>query len=337
VLTRGIVHSGQLLGVFTIYLDKKNEFTIFSRPIGIGTGKALLEILDNVAGIYGIHSLWSRVQNTNCRAITMFKKDGWQRISSGNAPGMVSFEKRISDSPTEIGRYARFDTQIHEHVKIIKEAYERNLIGKDPDSPEAVFARGEDKVRLRYSTLCEIDELNGKKVLDFGCGTALLLSYFKEKNIDCEYHGWDISEAMVEIATQRHPEADFKVVDVLRDDLTEYLGYFDIILASGVFNGMCGTESYIPHEIMTGTRAYQLHEKWIWNTLQQLWSLCNKGLAVNFLAEYVDWRDDGLYYCPLGKIIPLIAEHLSKYFTVRRDYELYEFTLYVFKYPKYGL
>jgi SAM-dependent methyltransferase len=210
------------------------------------------------------------------------------------------------------------NSDVRKHVSSIKEAYEKNLVDKDPNSPEAVYFRGEEKVHLRFKILSEIDVLDGKKILDFGCGNALLLSYLKSKKIHCEYHGWDISEKMIDIARQRHPDGNFRVVDVLHDNLSEYVDYFDLVLISGVFNGMWGAQSNIAHE------------RWIQKTLLSLWALSKVGISVNFLTKFVDWEDPELYYCSVDTAISFV-KGLSKRFVLRHDYGLWEFTLYIYK------
>jgi nuclear transport factor 2 (NTF2) superfamily protein len=124
---------------------------------------------------------------------------------------------------------------------------------------------------------------------------------------------------MIGVARKRHPEVTFSVVDVLKDDLTHFSGFFDYVLVSGV--------SYIKTK---NTRS-ELHKKWIETILTRLWTLCTKGIAVNFLTEYVQWRDKELYYCSVDDIVEFCTKKLSRSFAVRHDYELWEFTIYVYK------
>ena len=214
--------------------------------------------------------------------------------------------------------------EIEQHTNRIKNEYEKHLLKHDFNSPEAVHWVGKDKTWLRFKLLAEIDDLKDKKVLDFGCGNALMLDFFEENDIACEYHGWDISDKMIDVAKKRHPEANFKVIDILKDNLLEYEDFFDYILLSGVF--------YIKVD-----GDDEVHRKWVEAVLIKLWSLCKKGLAANFMKEYVDWKDDSLYYCPIDVIIPFCVKNLSRWFTMRYDYQLWEFTLYVYKEPRVSL
>jgi SAM-dependent methyltransferase len=210
---------------------------------------------------------------------------------------------------------------IDKYSEEIKKAYEEHLEKHDPNSPEAVHWIGKNKTWLRFKILVKIDDLNGKKVLDFGCGNALLLDFLNENDVKCNYYGWDISEKMIKVAKNRHPYANFKVVDVLKDNLKPYKGFFDYILISGVFNLKTAPDK-------------EFHKKWIEAILLRLWSLCKKGIAVNFMTEYVDYEDKELYYCPISEIAFFCVKHLSRWFEIIHDYQLWEFTMYIYKEPK---
>lgn len=210
---------------------------------------------------------------------------------------------------------------IDQHTDRIKARYEGCLEQHTADSPEAVHWTDEERMRLRYDILKDIGELEGKTILDFGCGTGLFLDYLNVQNISCEYHGWDISEKMIESAKERHPDATFECKDVLKEDVSEYTGEFDYIFISGVFH------------IKTDSNAAS-HQEWMYSILEEIWPLCTQGLSVNFMTEHIDWMDDDLYYCEIGELIDFCVENLDRWVTVRRDYELWEHTLYVYKNPQ---
>jgi len=191
----------------------------------------------------------------------------------------------------------------------------------DFNSPEAAHWKGKGKTWLRFQILTEIDDLNNKIILDFGCGNGLLLDFLRERNMNCEYYGWDISKRMIEVAKKRHPEAKFKVCNIIREELSAYDKFFDYVLVSGLFYIKVDAEP-------------EVHEAWIKNILLKLWPLCREGVAVNFLTEYVDWKEKNLYYCPIGDIMPFCVKNLSRWLVIRHDYPLYEFTIYAYKNPR---
>jgi 2-polyprenyl-3-methyl-5-hydroxy-6-metoxy-1,4-benzoquinol methylase len=210
--------------------------------------------------------------------------------------------------------------KIDEHTEEVKSEYENHMETQNVDTPEAAHWVGKDKTRLRFDVLTQVDNLDGKKILDFGCGNALLLDFLKEEGVDCDYHGWDISEEMVKVARERHPDAKFLSINILEEDISEYEQKFDYVLVSGVFHIKTDT----PREV---------HRKWTQKIMTELWKLCKGGMAVNFFTEHVDWREEKYYYCDIDDLIAFCMDELSRWFSLRRDYELYEHTMYVYNEP----
>lgn len=78
-----------------------------------------------------------------------------------------------------------------------------------------------------------IRELNPKSILDVGCGTGIVLSYFKDKGI--ELYGLDISEKMIEEARRNLGEGvQLKVGD--SESMPWEDNSFDIILCNASFH-----------------------------------------------------------------------------------------------------
>ena len=139
--------------------------------------------------------------------------------------------------------------ELNTHIQNIKKEYETHLLNYDINSPEVVHYKNMRRANLRFEILTEAADLNNKRILDFGCGNALLMDFMEQNNINCDYYGWDISEKMIEIANIRHPNVNFKVIDILNDDLSDYLYYFDFIIISGVFNGKWNSNERISIKI----------------------------------------------------------------------------------------
>lgn len=74
----------------------------------------------------------------------------------------------------------------------------------------------------------------GKKILDIGCGTAILINYIDE---DAEYHGCDMQASYIEFCNNNYADRGHfyceKVGDKIRE---EWFSYFDVINAHGLLH-----------------------------------------------------------------------------------------------------
>lgn len=74
---------------------------------------------------------------------------------------------------------------------------------------------------------------NGDKILDYGCGNGRLLEILKDKKI--EYTGADVSQKLIEIAQNKHPEHKFIKLDS-QSILPFPDEYFNKIISIAVFH-----------------------------------------------------------------------------------------------------
>lgn len=66
----------------------------------------------------------------------------------------------------------------------------------------------------RYSRALKLVNIqNGTKILDVGCKHAFLCDFLAENGINCDYHGLDISEKVIE--SLKHKKGSFQVCDVM--------------------------------------------------------------------------------------------------------------------------
>ena len=87
-----------------------------------------------------------------------------------------------------------------------------------------------------FDLLCDRDDLNGRKILDAGCGTGQRVLGFAKRYPKAQFQGIDMTTASLEVAkqlAQRHnlQNIKFKKADILN----LYLGEkFDFIVSTGV-------------------------------------------------------------------------------------------------------
>lgn len=77
-------------------------------------------------------------------------------------------------------------------------------------------------------------ELQGIKILDFGCGTGLVGEEIRKTNLICSVHGIDVSLNMINKALEKNCYNRIFNLDLNVDDLPSNIKY-DYIVSSGVF------------------------------------------------------------------------------------------------------
>jgi SAM-dependent methyltransferase len=167
--------------------------------------------------------------------------------------------------------------------------------------------------------LCKVGDLQGARILDFGCGTGVLLEHLRALGFSGEYIGYDLAPEVVQVARNKFPGVCFEVRDILADGVLES---FDYILISGVFNN-------------------RIVDNWAMFTgvLKCLFPHARRALAFNALSTYVDYFDPMLYYFSPESVFRFCKEQLSPLVTLHHDYEVrlgvvpYEFTVYIYSSP----
>ena len=203
--------------------------------------------------------------------------------------------------------------KIAEHYKNCFVEHGDNHLGVD-------WPNYEDTLK-RYKTMLELSNPNelGFSLLDFGCGTAALYEYAlsnpKQFGNRVVYSGLDINSEFVEISKEKFPYQTFYHKDILVDS---DIPNFDYIVCNGTF---------------TEKRELSYDEMWEFftTTITKLWEKCDKGIAFNLMSKHVDWERDDLFHVSLDELGWFLKNNLSRNFTIRNDYGLYEYTTYVYK------
>lgn len=117
---------------------------------------------------------------------------------------------------------------------VIRVYYGSKLKKAGPESAKLGW-ESEEAQNLRFEVLAKNIDLNGKSLLDVGCGLGSLYSYLRGKNINVKYSGVDILEEMVLCSRTKFPEAKFFCEDIFESKFSES-NKFDVIYSSGIFN-----------------------------------------------------------------------------------------------------
>jgi len=170
--------------------------------------------------------------------------------------------------------------------------------------------RDREQQNMRFVILSEIGDLTNHSVLDVGCGFGDLYGFLEQKGLHVQYTGYDISSKLIKIAQKRHPEATFEVKDILEESS---VNEFDYVVSSGVLN----------HRLSD-------NEGFLGTMITKCFDLCNIGVAINMMSNYVDYKDECLYYYSPEKVFTF-CKTLTKRVIMRHDYMPYEFTVYLYK------
>src|SRR4051794_24415310 len=110
--------------------------------------------------------------------------------------------------------------------------YYNGLVDAYGHEPRAVDASSQASLEVRYTALCAVADLTGKRVLEVGCGFGDLGAFIRERFEGVSYRGVDLSPRMVEEGRRAHPGLELAVANVLDLPAAET---FDVVLAQGIF------------------------------------------------------------------------------------------------------
>lgn len=206
-------------------------------------------------------------------------------------------------------------------MKSVRESQEeiyRELYNTFRGAPMAVSSESINHKKLRFEKICEIfNEDIEASVHDVGMGIADLYEFINKRFYDKKiiYSGSEILMEYVEESRVRYPEINFFHRDIAEKPFTDT---YDYLLMSGVFHQRRDT-------------PIREWEQFAQRIIYNAFLMCKKGIAFNFISPYVDFYQTQVYYCNLSKFINFINDELSRFFEIRHNYALFEFTIFVYK------
>jgi SAM-dependent methyltransferase len=103
------------------------------------------------------------------------------------------------------------EQNIHQELKAIKDYWDYRADACSSDC-EKVDSSKRSQL-MRFEAFIQMNDLQGKSILDVGCGAGDLWKHLQARNIQCDYTGFDISSSMVKRCHERFPEAVFESGD----------------------------------------------------------------------------------------------------------------------------
>ena len=180
-------------------------------------------------------------------------------------------------------------------------------------APEALgWTKG--KQPIRFEVLTAPFEVEGKSILDVGCGFGDLNQALRGRARRYRYLGLDVTEELIAEARVRYQGAAirFRTGDFLDCDLGSR---FDVVVGSGIFN----------INLDSGR-----NEAFVEATLARAFALCRDGIAFDFLSDQVDFRHRDTFHSSPTRVLEF-AYGLSRNVLLRNDYMPFEFSVFVFK------
>lgn len=208
------------------------------------------------------------------------------------------------------------------HVALAQEKHYSDLFLKHGNAPMGTSSESLAHKDLRYRKIIEcINLVEGDSVHDVGFGLGafydFLDSRFSEGEIN--YSGSEVTLDYVEAVRKRVKGGPFLYRNLASEDIANEITEesYDYVVMSGVFHQIQETK-------------IQDWEEYAQKLLANSFKLAKKALVFNFVSPYVEYKKVGIYYADINKLIEFINAKMSRFFVVRHDYALYEFTVVVF-------
>ena len=154
--------------------------------------------------------------------------------------------------------------------------------------------------------------LDGRSVLDVGCGVGDFYAYVRATAPTATYRGIDISPAMVARSRERFPDADFDVVDLLEGPPSRD---WDFVAAFGVFNvRLPGADALLPR------------------LLRRQFETARVAAHVSLLTSQFRGFDEHALHWNARDVLDL-ALSITPYVAVRHDYLPHDFSVTLYREP----
>jgi hypothetical protein len=196
----------------------------------------------------------------------------------------------------------------------IDKLYKENL-EKFGINSKSVGWKDSDSQYLRFNKLNLVFE-NSNSIIsinDYGCGYGAHLTNLLAEGFNIsQYNAYDINLEMLEKLREHHEGLTTVEINCIQSP--EITTVADYSLVSGTFNVMPNND-------------HKRWEKYIEKRLLQLTRYSRYGLAFNLLTNYVDWKQEGLYYADPIYWLNFCKEKITENCILLRDYGLYEWTI----------
>lgn len=199
----------------------------------------------------------------------------------------------------------------------LKKIYEKNLKNFG-DNHKSVGWKKKSEALARYKVMTNLfkNDYSVKRILDVGCGLSHYFLFLKKNISNFKYIGLDISEKMINLSAIKYPNNSYFIGDAMNDNII--FPKFDYAIINGLFTQKANYSDKIMFFFFK-------------NVLGKIFFLSKKGIALNLLTPFPEWKNKKNYYPQFEIIIKFITKNLSNKFIINHNYGLHEYTIYVYK------
>jgi len=189
-------------------------------------------------------------------------------------------------------------------------SYYEDLIRKYGHDPRACDYGRVESQAIKFQVLSAATDMNGKSVLDVGCGFADYYRYLSGMAEHIRYVGLDITPGMISEARKLEPELDLRCGNILDWGDAES---FDVVTANGIF--------YLISDDAPGKMR---------EIIRAMYARANEVVAFNSLSIWAADQEAGEFYADPIQTLEF-CRTLTPWVSLRHDYHSRDFTIYMYK------
>ena len=267
--------------------------------VGKGLGvDAIRQGCRQAAQVLGTQRILACVREENLRGRKAFAKAGFQRAEAAACP-----ERHVA-MLLDGGR-ARDDGR---NIDIYNDLARR--YGHDVRSLDWASRESQEQ---RFRVLAAVGDLNGRSVLDVGCGLGDFAAWCARQSIAPDYTGIDLTPRMVELARECLPAQAFRASDLFALPLPPDGQAWDYVVASGIF-----------------AKRQENPEGYLRDAVARMFALCSTATAFNVLSTWAPSSEGSEFHADPVRTLEY-CRSLTPWAVLRHDYHPRDFTVYLYK------
>lgn len=267
--------------------------------VGKGIGvEAIREGCRQAAQVLGTPRILACVREENLPGQKAFAKAGFRRAPGAPCPeghlAMLLDDARARDDARNVEIYSG-----------LAERYGHDVRALDWGSRESQ--------ERRFGVLAGVGNLNGRSVLDVGCGLGDFAAWCARQAMAVDYTGIDITPRMVELARECLPAQAFRAADLFALPLPPEGRAWDYVVASGIF-----------------AKRQEDPERYLREAVAHMFALSRVATAFNVLSTWAPASESSEYHADPLRTLEY-CRSLSPWAVLRHDYHPRDFTVYLYK------